>query len=68
MQILIAQAYMQIKNFANIKHNMEKSHQFEKTKNFSLISLIHTEQFFLKMPNRTQIIMVGRFYVQNYCK
>ena len=30
MQILIAQAYMQIKNFANIKHNMEKSHQFEK--------------------------------------
>ena len=69
MQILIAQAYMQIKNFANMKHNMEKSHQFEKKKHFSLISQIHTEKcFFLKMPNKTQIIMVRRFYVQTYCK
>ena len=69
MQILIAQAYMQIKNFANIKHNMENPTNLKKKKHFSLISQIHTEKcFFLKMPNKTQIIMVRRFYVQTYCK
>ena len=47
---------MQIKNFANIKHNMEKSHQFEKTKHFSLISQIHTEKFsFLKCPIKPKL-------------